>query len=92
MAEKTWADKIMDFIEKASLVKIDRPPEMSEEDIQLRKENLKEKERRGMLNREDTEGIFSKAMRWISKPYTRDMGIGRDDPNQTVPTKAGYKY
>jgi len=101
MPEKSIADKILDFLGKFSLIKPEKPlselapwnqeepPEGWEEAKRKTQQNKKE-----ALARGDAESIFSKALRFVSKtsPYTRPTGPGRDDPNQTYPTRAGYKY
>jgi len=97
MAEKSIADKILDFVSKFSLVKPDKPlSEMApwKTEPLTDEQKIAKEAKEQTLKRDNAEGIFSKALRWAGKssPYTRPSGPGRDDPDQFFPKRAGYKY
>ena len=102
MAESI-ADKILDFIGEFSLIKPEGGRSLSE----VAPWNIEETERKeGLTNykgfqnqdkqltRGSADGIWDTITQWFGKsaPYTKPTGPGRDDPNQTYPTRAGYKY
>ena len=101
---KNLADKILDAIGKLSLIKPDRPlseltpwnrKEVERKDELTNYRGFHERNKKSnQLTRENTEGIWDTIAQWFGKsaPYTRPTGPGRDDPNQTYPTRAGYKY
>ncbi len=99
MAESI-ADKILDVIGKISLVKPDKPlSEMVRGKPGEEKEDLTsyrgfQDRNKEQFTRGGAKGIWDTIAQWFGKsaPYTRPTGPGRDDPDQTYPTRAGYKY
>lgn len=102
---KSVADRILDVIGKFSLVKPKggslsetAPWNIGETEKRRELTNYKGFQNRNresnQLTRGSSEGIVDTALRWFGKsaPYTRPTGPGRDDPNQTYPTRAGYRY